>query len=53
MEILATWLVLAIAVGLFASNYRGRSGFLWFLLAVVTSPLIAIIFALVVSDKRS
>lgn len=40
MEIVLFWLVLAIIVGV-AANTRGRSGFGWFLLAAIISPLIA------------
>lgn len=46
MEILAIWLVFAIIVGVVA-NGRGRSAIGWFLLALLISPLIAIIVLLV------
>jgi predicted nucleic acid-binding Zn ribbon protein len=45
----AIWFVLAIAVGILGSN-RGRSGFGWFLIAVITSPLLGLIFLLVLKD---
>ena len=44
------WFVLAIAIGIWASN-RGRSGFGWFLLAVVISPLLAGILLAVTKNK--
>jgi len=46
MEIAIFWLLLAAGLGLLA-NARGRNGFGWFLLAALLSPLIAIIFLLV------
>lgn len=46
------WLFLSIAVGVYASNHRGRSGFGWFLLALLISPVIAFILVLVMKDKR-
>jgi hypothetical protein len=47
------WLILAIIVGA-AANARGRSGAGWFILAVVVSPLIAVLMLLAfpVRDKR-
>lgn len=43
---IALWFGLSIAVAILASN-KGRSGFLWFLLAIVISPLLALIFCAV------
>lgn len=43
MEIFLFWLLFSIVVGAVASS-RGRSGFGWFLLAMLISPLLAIIF---------
>lgn len=40
------WVVFAIVVAILASN-RGRSGLLWFFIAVVISPLIAGLLVLV------
>jgi hypothetical protein len=48
--VLVICLILDIAVGMFAHNYRGRSGFGWFLLAIILSPLLA--FLLAVVSKR-
>ncbi|MGH6624313.1 MAG: hypothetical protein ACREBN_10090 [Burkholderiaceae bacterium] len=50
MEFFAFWLMFAIVVGVAASS-RGRSGFGWFLLAVVISPLIALLLVLVMPKK--
>lgn len=47
MEIFLTWLVLALLVGWFAST-KGRSFFWFFVIAVITSPLIGFIIALIV-----
>lgn len=40
------WILFAVAVGIFASN-RGRSGFGWFLLSVLISPLLGLLFCAV------
>lgn len=40
MDILLLWFIFAVIVGVAASS-RGRSGFGWFVLAIVISPLIA------------
>lgn len=45
------WLILAILVGAFGSS-RGRSGFGWFLIAVLLSPLIGWLILLVIPDLR-
>lgn len=46
------WLVFAILVGVFASS-KGRSGVGFFFLAVLLSPLIAFIIALIVRPIRA
>lgn len=46
MEIFLGWFVLSIIIGVIASS-RGRSGFGWFLLAALLSPLIGLILVLV------
>jgi hypothetical protein len=43
------WLLFAVAVGFLASN-RGRSGFGWFLIAALLSPLIGAVFLLLTKD---
>lgn len=47
VEIFILWVALSIAVGLFASNYRNRSGFGWFVLSLLISPLLGFVFAAV------
>jgi hypothetical protein len=50
VEILVIWLILSVIPGVIASD-KGRSGFGYFLLSVVLSPLIGLIAALVVSSN--
>jgi hypothetical protein len=45
MEIFLGWFFLAIVVGVLASG-RGRSGFGWFLISLIFSPLIGGLFVL-------
>ncbi|WP_428086346.1 zinc ribbon domain-containing protein [Candidatus Thioglobus sp.] len=52
MEIFVLWLFLSIIAGVIASN-KGRSGFGFFLLSVILSPLIGIIAALVAGENRN
>ena len=47
VEMFILWVVLSVAVGLFASNYRNRSGFGWFVLSLLISPLLGFVFAAV------
>ncbi len=47
MEILLLWFAFSVAAGIFAANYRNRSGFGWFLLSLVISPLLGFVFAAV------
>lgn len=49
MELFLVWFFLSIAVGVYASN-KGRSGFGFFLLSLLISPLIGFIFALAAKD---
>jgi hypothetical protein len=49
MTFVIFWALFAVAVGIWASN-RGRSGFGWFMLAVIISPLLAFIFCAVAKD---
>lgn len=44
------WFFLSVAVGLYATNHRNRSGLGWFLIAVLISPLIAFILLLVMKN---
>lgn len=50
MEFFGFYFVFAIVVGVVASS-RGRSGFLWFLLAILISPLLSIILVLALNNK--
>jgi hypothetical protein len=45
------WVVLCIAVAVFANN-RGRSGFGWFLLSLIISPLLGLLFVAITKDLR-
>lgn len=49
MEIVLIWFVGAIAVGVGASS-RGRSGFGWFILSLLISPLLTLILLLVMPN---
>lgn len=51
MEIFAFWFFFSIAVGVLASN-RGRSGFLWFIFSIFLSPLLGVIFVLVMQNLK-
>lgn len=46
MELVILWLVLSVVAGVIASN-KGRSGFGFFLLAVLFSPIVGILGALI------
>ena len=49
MEIFIFWFLFSIAVGILGSN-RGRSGIGWFLISVIVSPLLGLIFLLVMRN---
>ena len=49
MEVVIVWFLLAVGVGLLASS-RGRSGFGFFLLSAVFSPLLGLIVVLCIAD---
>ncbi|TEA78666.1 hypothetical protein [Allopusillimonas ginsengisoli] len=49
MEIIIFWVLASIAIGVWAGN-KGRSGFAWFILAVLISPILAAIFLAASSD---
>ena len=51
MEIFVLWLALSVVAGVIASN-KGRSGWGFFFLSVILSPLIGITAALVASSNR-
>lgn len=46
-----TWAAFAMAVGMFAGS-RGRSGFGWFVLSMLISPLLGFIFCAVSSNLK-
>lgn len=50
MEIFLFWLVLSILVAVYA-NSKGKSGVLYFLLAVILSPLLGFLIALISGDS--
>jgi hypothetical protein len=52
MTIIALWLVLSIAVGIWADT-RGRNGVGWFFLAALISPLLGAIFLAVTRNLRT
>jgi len=52
ITIIFFWLLFALVVGMIASS-RGRSGFGWFILACLISPLLAGIFLLLGANLRS
>lgn len=49
MEVFFIWLLFAIGVGAIASK-RGRSGFGWFIVSAILSPLIGVILVLIMKD---
>lgn len=49
MSIFIGWLACSIAAGIFASN-RGRSGFGWFFLSFLITPLLGLVFIAVSKD---
>lgn len=51
MSIIIGWLILSAIVSVAASS-RGRNGVLWFVIAVVTSPLIAILFVFALPNLK-
>jgi len=50
--IFVTWLFLAAVVGVFASQRRNRSGFGWFVLALLISPVLAFLLAAALRSKE-
>ncbi len=49
MGVILFWFGFSVVVGIAASN-RGRSGFGWFLLSLLISPLLSLILVLVMKD---
>ena len=52
MEFVLFWLVFSLIPAALASN-KGRSGFAWFCLSVLISPLLALLFVLLVSPIKA
>jgi len=52
MEVLIVWLVLAVLVGVLAQS-RGRTGFGWFMVSVMLSPLLGLLIVLVIENKTA
>lgn len=52
MEIFFFWFVFAIGVGVIASS-RGRDGFGWFCLAMLISPLIAVVIVALIPSLKA
>lgn len=52
MTIAFFWILLAGAVGVLASN-KGRSGIGWFLLSLLISPLLGLVFCAVASNLKT
>jgi hypothetical protein len=50
MELFLFWIVGAFIVGVIATN-KGRSGFGWFLLSLIVSPILTGILVLVMASK--
>lgn len=46
------WLLLALAVGILATREFGRSGFRWFLLAILFTPLVGLLLFLLPPRRR-
>lgn len=46
------WLLLALAVGILATREFGRSGFRWFLLALIFTPLVGLLLFLLPPRRR-
>jgi hypothetical protein len=52
MTLIFVWLPLCIAVGMFASIRRNRSGFGWFLFSFFFTPFLGIIFVAILKEKE-
>ena len=51
MEMLFLYLVLAAVVGAIAGSW-GRGGFIWFLISVLLSPVLGLVFLLIAGKPR-
>lgn len=52
MWLLVLWIVIAVVVGV-AASHRRRSGFGWFLLALLISPLLGAVLLLLLGPSRA
>lgn len=52
MEIVAFWLIFSVVAGIIASS-RGRSGFGYFFLSIVLSPLIGLVLAVALPSLKA
>jgi hypothetical protein len=52
LEVFFFWVAFSVAVAILASN-RGRSGFGWFLFSLLLSPLLGLIFVLVLRNLKT
>lgn len=52
MEVFIFWLLFSVVVGIIASS-RGRSGFGWFLLSIIISPLLSLILVALLPSLKT
>jgi hypothetical protein len=52
MELFLFWLILSIVAGAYA-NSKNRSGFGWFLLSILLSPIITLIILAILSNRTT
>jgi hypothetical protein len=52
MEFFLFWLILSIVAGAYA-NSKNRSGFGWFLLSIILSPIITLIILAILSNRTT
>lgn len=45
------WFILSLLVSLYASSKKGRSGFVFFIISILLSPIIGFIMALIISPN--
>jgi uncharacterized membrane-anchored protein len=52
MEVILIWLILSIVAGAYAQS-KNRSGFGWFLLSILLSPIIILIILAILSNRTT
>jgi hypothetical protein len=52
VELIYLWVGLCIAVGLFARARYSRSGLGWFVLSMIVSPLLGLVFVLALGRRQ-